>query len=134
MEEIKAWVWRQNITFIDAFKTFDYDFDGQVSKTDFRKALVKLVGINPRDLTKQRLDKLFEICNQSRMPNLQPGDFEKLLNGEREGSIGRIIRLISQRMGSKFDTIEASYEAASKGKNKVNLANLMDFLTRYQLI
>ena len=51
-DEIRAWIKRQNIGFLEAFKLFDYDFDGQVSKTDFRKAMVKLVQVNPRDLTK----------------------------------------------------------------------------------
>lgn len=124
LDEIKAWIKRQNISFLDAFKLFDYDFDGQVSKPDLRKALVKLVQINPRDLTKQRIDKLFEILCHSRMPNLQPSDFERLLYGQNECNIDRVARIIGQRMGQRFNSLEEAFKAAGKGKSKVNLSDL----------
>lgn len=87
--QIKAWfrsekIWQRDLELdpLDAFKSFDIDFDGKVSKTDLKKALTSFLDIPPKEITEIRLERLFRLLSFHKTDTLQPSDFERLLGGK----------------------------------------------------
>lgn len=48
IEQIKQWIAQQRLTVHEAFKCFDKDFDGFISKQDLRESLTDILEINPK--------------------------------------------------------------------------------------
>ncbi len=47
IEKIKQWIQTQKLTVHEAFKCFDKDFDGFISKKDLKESLTDILEINP---------------------------------------------------------------------------------------
>lgn len=50
IERIKRWVAEQRLTVNEAFKCFDKDFDGFISKPDLKASLVEILEIDPKSI------------------------------------------------------------------------------------
>ena len=50
IEKIKQWIFDQRLTVPEAFKCFDKDFDGFISKQDLRECLTDILEINPKHI------------------------------------------------------------------------------------
>lgn len=75
---IKKYVRLNQLSPLDAFKFFDQDFDGQISKQDMKTSLEKYVEIPVHKLTDTRVDRLFRLLSFYKTDTLQPSDFHRL--------------------------------------------------------
>jgi Ca2+-binding EF-hand superfamily protein len=71
-----------NLSAENAFKFFDQDFDGLISKQDMKLSLEKFLNIAPSKINDHRIDRLFRVLSFYKMDTLQPSDFERLLSNE----------------------------------------------------
>ena len=67
---MKEWFKKERFTYkdieftpMDAFKSFDIDFDGKVSKSDLTKALNSFLKIPVDQITECRLDRLVSVLS-----------------------------------------------------------------------
>lgn len=63
IEGIIDWVKGSKINSLEAFRSFDQDFDGLISKDDMKKALQKYLMVRPEEITDGRLDRLFRLLS-----------------------------------------------------------------------
>ncbi len=70
IEKIKHWIHSERITIEEAFKCFDKDFDGFVSKTDLRWALINIIKIKDEDILPTKLDRLFRLIDFYKTGNI----------------------------------------------------------------
>ena len=63
VNKIKAWVKRSKVTAIEAFRSFDQDFDGLISMDDMTKALIQLIKYRKEEISPERLDRLFRVLS-----------------------------------------------------------------------
>jgi len=63
VQKIKEWIRRKDLTVEDAFKCFDADFDGYVSKADLKHALVSLLEIDEGEIFQTKLDRLYRLMD-----------------------------------------------------------------------
>jgi Ca2+-binding EF-hand superfamily protein len=61
--QLRQWVARERITVEEAFKSFDKDFDGYVSKQDLRWALINVLKLAEEDIYPTKLDRLFRLID-----------------------------------------------------------------------
>jgi hypothetical protein len=61
--QIKNWIVKQRITVEEAFKCFDRDFDGFISKDDLRHSLSEILEINPALVQPTKLDRLYKLLD-----------------------------------------------------------------------
>lgn len=68
--KIKEWFRKEkhhqrdlNLTYQDAFKSFDIDFDGKVSKDDMKIAVYSFLKVPPSEITDLRMDRLFRLLS-----------------------------------------------------------------------
>lgn len=79
--KIKQWVLAQELTVEEAFKCFDKDFDGFISKQDLRDALTEILEINPKTVQPTKLDRLFQLMDFFKTGLVQLSDFQRLMTG-----------------------------------------------------
>ena len=77
---IKRWVKSSKINSLEAFRSFDQDFDGLISKDDMAKSLQKYLLMKPEEIVDTRLDRLFRLLSFYKTEEIQPSDFERLLH------------------------------------------------------
>lgn len=63
IEKIKKWIQVQQLTVHEAFKCFDKDFDGFISKQDLKESLTDILEINPNQIQSSKLDRLFRLMD-----------------------------------------------------------------------
>lgn len=63
IKRIKEWVKKQKINALDAFRIFDQDFDGLISKADMAASLVQHLNVPADELIDTRLDRLFRLLS-----------------------------------------------------------------------
>jgi Ca2+-binding EF-hand superfamily protein len=63
IDKIKMWIIRERITVEEAFKCFDRDFDGTISKEDLKDSLISIFKIKPDEIFPTKLDRLFKLMD-----------------------------------------------------------------------
>ena len=51
------------MTVAEAFKCFDKDFDGFISKPDLKESLTDILEISPKTIVPTKLDRLFRLMD-----------------------------------------------------------------------
>lgn len=122
------------MTYLEAFKSFDIDFDGKVSKKDLTKALQAFLGIKAEEVTALRVDRLLELMSDSNEEHLQPSDFRRVLVDRASSSRqpndwkDQALKKIAAEIVQKYGSIEQSFKAAARGATKVDLKNFRSFV------
>ena len=80
IEQIKSWVLRDKITVEEAFKCFDRDFDGFIKKDDLKWGIINILKIKEEEILPTKLDRLFRLMDFYKTNQIQPSDFQRLLN------------------------------------------------------
>ena len=78
--KIKQWVIDQKLTVHEAFKCFDKDFDGFISKQDLKASLTEILEINPKNVQATKLDRLFRLMDFFKTGLVQVSDFQRLMS------------------------------------------------------
>lgn len=60
---IRDFVKRSKLTALEAFRSFDQDFDGLISKEDMAISLQKFLKVRPEEILNSRMDRLFRILS-----------------------------------------------------------------------
>lgn len=95
--KIKEWIRNKSLTVEDAFKCFDQDFDGYVSKIDLKKSIETLLGIPSEEIVVTKVDRLFRLMDFFKQGSIQLSDFQRLLGGGNPYSSTQI-NGVSQKM------------------------------------
>ena len=82
IQMIKDWMFKEGITFEEAFKSFDRDFDGRISKADLKWGLINILEIKSEEILPTKLDRLFKLIDFYKTNSIQLSDFQRLLTNE----------------------------------------------------
>ena len=157
IHKIKNWIVKQRITVEEAFKCFDNDFDGHISKDDLRNSLVELLEVSPSSILPTKLDRLFRLLDFFKTGKIQVSDFQRLLSNDNPyhstkitstaSSLSRSlggglsqtstfdwkfssIQQIGLVLSKKYTTVTDSFTAACAGQGKVSFNNFKIFLEK----
>ena len=99
---LKRWVKTQGLTVEEAFKCFDKDFDGFISKGDLKDSLVEILEIDPSSIVPTKLDRLFRLMDFFKTGLVQVSDFQRLMadaNPYRESLVAGASSNMSRSLG-----------------------------------
>jgi len=157
IKKMKKWIHSQRITVEEAFKCFDKDFDGLVSKEDLKASLTEILEINAAEIRPTKLDRLFRLLDFFKSGNIQMSDFQRLVVNENpyrttfvdgpskniQSSLGgglnststfdwvfSAVQQIGLRMSKKYSSLKESFEKAAKGQNRVSFENFKSFIEK----
>lgn len=80
MNKIRSWCKRENLTLEDAFRTFDRDFDGEISKGDIRLFIRDIFKIEDKEITETKLNRLFKLMDQFKRGKITLMDFRRFID------------------------------------------------------
>ena len=63
INKIRDWVITNKITSIEAFRSFDKDFNGLISKNDMKLSLIEFLKVKATEITDNRLERLFKLLS-----------------------------------------------------------------------
>ena len=75
IEKIKQWIVSSQVTVDEAFKSFDRDFDGNVSKDDLKWGLINILNLKAEEIYPTKLDRLFKLIDFYKTNKIQLSDF-----------------------------------------------------------
>ena len=78
--KIRNWCKRENLTVEDAFRTFDKDFDGEISKSDIRLFITDILKIENKEVTNAKLNRVFKLMDQFKRGKITLLDFRRFLD------------------------------------------------------
>ena len=161
IESIKKFVKSSKLSAIDAFRYFDHDCDGRISKSDMKTSLERYLLIPAEKIDDHRLARLFRLLSFYKADSLQPSDFDRLLvdaNPFLTASQGSVKANFTKSMGGGFATtsthdwklaaiqqiglvisrnyesIEAGFGAASNHTDKVNFEKFKAFIEKHNAL
>ena len=76
--QIKQWIAGQSLTAEEAFKLFDKDFDGKVSKSDLKTAILNNIQVPSYQITETKLDRLFKLLDTFKSGHVSLPDFQRV--------------------------------------------------------
>ena len=77
--KIRNWCHRENLTVEDAFRTFDKDYDGEISKGDIKTFMLDILKIEEKVVTEGKLNRLFKLMDQFKRGKITLMDFKRFL-------------------------------------------------------
>ena len=141
----------------EAFKSFDHDFDGLISKADMRISLIQFLKVKPEDINDPRISRLFKLLSFYKTDTIQQSDFERLMNdanpymtaatSETKSNIMKsmggswantstsdwkfaAIQQIGLSISQGYESIESSFLDASNNTSKVNFNGFCAFIDK----
>ena len=77
--KLREWVKTNQYRATEAFRSFDKDFNGLISKEDMKQSLIEYLDIKPIEITQIRMERLFRVLSFYKCDDIQPSDFERLI-------------------------------------------------------
>ena len=62
----------------DAFRMVDFDFDGNINKSDLTEFLLRVLLVPKREINPPRIDRVFKLLDSYKRGYVQLEDFKKL--------------------------------------------------------
>jgi Ca2+-binding EF-hand superfamily protein len=79
ISKIRSWIATKRYTVEEAFKCFDKDFDGYISKNDLKQSLITLLEVPSAEIHTTKLDRLYRLMDFFKSGQIQLSDFTRLL-------------------------------------------------------
>ena len=152
VHEIREWITRENLTSEEAFKLFDKDFDGIISKADLKKSLIDILHIEPTTMIPQRIDRLFRMMDQYKTNTIQLSDFRRMIeesSGGMEVTVNKTnlfskddtfnwkinaIQQIGLVISKIYDSAKESFEEVSEHVGKVTFSQFSKFINSDRIL
>ena len=160
IQRIKEWIISKQCSVDEAFKLFDHDFDGVVSKSDLRYGLQTHLGISSSQINSAQLDRLFRLLDFFKIGRIQLSDFRRVIQGginpymanslsrgQLAKTLGGIfmntstfdwkfcsIQQIGLVLSRRYQTLKASFKAAALEKDRVNYADFTTFISKQEAL
>lgn len=135
IRRIKSWIQTEGLTIENAFRAFDKDFDGVISKYDLKNSLVTLLKVEEREIPPSRLDRLYKLLDTYKRGGVQLADFKLLFE---EGSQTNWLHSAKQQLGlhlsKSFPSLEASFESVAERALKVTFAQFQTYVETSQAL
>ena len=135
LDRIRQWIRTENISIEAAFRAFDRDFDGVLSKNDLRESLISVLKMEEGQLPSSKLDRLYKLMDTYKRDNVQLADFKLLFE---ENSVPEWKQSAKQQLGvfisKQFPDITASFESVSQLAGKLTFDQFRNWVTEHNAL
>ncbi|CAG9314254.1 unnamed protein product [Blepharisma stoltei] len=132
---IKKWITQEGISIENAFRAFDKDFDGMMSKEDLRQSLVSILKLEEREIPSSRLDRLYKLMDNYKRNSVYLADF-KILFEENKVQDWRdsAKQQIGLYLSKKFSDNIRSFEFVSQLTGKITFQHFDKWIQKNQIL
>ena len=135
IDKIRQWIHQENISVENAFRAFDGDFDGIISKDDLRNSLLKVLKLVPRDCDSNKIDRLYKLMDHFKRNSIQLSDFKVLFEeGENPNWLLSARQQIGLFISKTYPTIKLAFESVSELTGKIKLEQFTNWVEKNQIL
>jgi Ca2+-binding EF-hand superfamily protein len=154
IEQLRQYIRSASITPEEAFKAFDHDFDGIVSKSDLKWVLVEILKIEPAEIQPTKLERLFRLLDFYKTGKIQLSDIVRLTDNANpyksySASFAsskfaaqshtfnwrqNALQQLGLGLSKKYGSVQESFEAASNRDIKIEFETFKKFLDKSQML
>ena len=135
IDRIRQWIHSEGISVENAFRAFDGDFDGIISKEDLRNSLVKVLKFVPRDCDSNKIDRLYKLMDHFKRNSIQLSDFKVLFEeGENPNWLLSARQQIGLFISKTYPSIKLAFESVSELTGKIKLEQFGNWVERNQIL
>lgn len=129
LARVRQWIQDQEVSIEAAFRAFDRDFDGVISKSDLRESLKALLNISELELPSSKLDRLYKLLDCCKRDSVQLADFKAVIEHpvapQWKQSARQQLGLLLSR---SFPDISTSFESISQFAGKLTFAQFQSYI------
>jgi len=135
LARIRHWIQAQEVTIEAAFRAFDRDFDGVISKSDLKESLATLLNISESDLPSAKLDRLYKLMDSCKRDSVQLADFKAVMEHPvapqwKQSAKQQLGFLLSR----SFPDISTSFESISQFSGKLTFTQFQSYTQQHNAL
>jgi Ca2+-binding EF-hand superfamily protein len=135
LSAIRDWISSENLTIEDAFRAFDKDFDGIMSKDDLKRSLIEILKYEEREMPSSRIDRLYKLMDIYKRNSIQLADFKSLFEESNrpdwKNSARQQLGLMLSRI---FPDIHRAFETISELTLRITFEHFSKWVEKNQAL
>ena len=135
IDRIRKWIRSENISVENAFRAFDVDFDGVISKEDLKLGLITVLKLQTKECPSSKLDRLYKLLDSFKRNSIQLSDFKLLFeeNSNPEWKTGAK-QQVGLYLSRNYANIKLAFEAVSELTGKIKLEQFVRWVECNQIL
>ncbi len=153
IQKLKNYISHNGITVEEAFKAFDRDFDGKVSKEDLKWALINILKVEEEEILPTKLERLFRLMDFYKTGSIQLSDVQRLVEDENPYRTSETfaktkfaqssntfnwknnaIQQLGLGISKQFDSLNESFDKISGREDKIDFNQFKEFVDKSNLL
>ncbi len=154
IEALRAYIRSVSITPEEAFKAFDHDFDGIVSKADLKWVLIHILKYEPSEIQPTKLERLYRLMDFYKTGKVQLSDIVRLIDNEnpyksysanfttakftnQQNTFNwrqNAVQQLGLALSKKYESVQDSFERVSNRGVKIEFDTFKQFLDKSQML
>ena len=135
IDRIRNWIQSEGLSVENAFRAFDSDFDGVISKDDLKATLITVLKLQEKDFRSSKLDRLYKLMDTFKRNSIQLSDFKLLfeenINPNWKKSAKQQLGLF---ISKSYPSLKSSFEAVSELTGKIKLDQFIKWVESNQVL
>ncbi|OMJ89166.1 hypothetical protein SteCoe_8712 [Stentor coeruleus] len=135
IKKIRKWIRSESISVEDAFRAFDVDFDGVISKEDLKIGLMTVLKLQTKECPSSKMDRLYKLMDTFKRNSIQLSDFKLLFE---ENSNPDWKKSAKQQLGlylsRNYPNIKIAFEVVSELTGKIKLEQFIKWVESNQVL
>ena len=135
IDRIRNWIRSESISVENAFRAFDVDFDGVISKEDLKLGLITVLKLQTKECPSSKLDRLYKLMDTFKRNSIQLSDFKLLFeeNSNPEWKTGAK-QQVGLYLSRNYTNIKMAFEAVSELTGKIKLEQFVRWIESNQIL
>ncbi|CAG9315143.1 unnamed protein product [Blepharisma stoltei] len=135
LSKLRQWISSENVTIEEAFRAFDKDFDGIISKDDLRYGVLNVLKVKEEECNSNKIDRLYKLLDTYKRNLIQLSDFKTLFEEKRNADWRESAK---QQLGiyisRHFASYRAAFDSVSGDTGKITLDQFSKWLSDSQAL
>jgi Ca2+-binding EF-hand superfamily protein len=135
IDKIRTWISKEGLTVENAFRAFDVDFDGVISKDDLKLGLMTVLKLQTKECPSSKMDRLYKLMDTFKRNSIQLSDFKLLFeeNSNPEWKKGAKQQL-GLYLSKHYPNIKTAFEDVSELTGKIKLEQFIKWVESNQIL
>ena len=135
IDQVRKWIKSQGISVENAFRAFDSDFDGIISKEDLKSTLVSIFKLPVQECNSSRIDRLYKLIDHFKRNSVQLSDFKLLFeDGENPNWKSSAKQQVGLFISQNYPNLKLAFESVSELTGKIKLDQFHRWVDHNQIL
>ncbi|OMJ86438.1 hypothetical protein SteCoe_12017 [Stentor coeruleus] len=135
IEKIRKWIRNENLNVENAFRAFDVDFDGVISKEDLKVGLMTVLKLQTKECPSSKMDRLYKLMDTFKRNSIQLSDFKILFEENADIDWKKSAKQqLGLYLSRNYPNIKLAFEGVSELTGKIKLNQFVKWVENNQVL